>query len=236
MRTTALATVLVLGVTFGHAEAQYVGIPKTFQPSLDAATKRVQLKNPAPTTAPSVKDTLYRIGDALGMLRDTEERDAILTMDWRATGTMTVNGQSCTLASYRGQVRYSVPALRVDYACAQADGKPGARHVEVLANAMAWNETTPGAGATPAPNAVTDRLMQLWSLPYSVYKAATLAGNNAKVTLEGGVVYLAYPLPAPLTGTARVALNTTDAIELTMDSGEKYQLSYWVDRVELRVS
>src|SRR5258705_3785127 len=230
MRTTALATVLVLGVTFGHAEAQYVGFPKTFQPSLDAATKRVQLKNPAPTTAPSVKDTLYRIGDALGMLRDTEERDAILTMDWRATGTMTVNGQSCTLASYRGQVRYTVPALRLRDGCAQ-----GARHVEVLANAMVWNETTPGAGATAAPNAVTDRLMQLWSLPYSVYKAAPLAGNNAKVTLEGGVVCLAYPLPAPLAGTARVALNTTDAIELTMDSGEKYQLSYWVDRVELRV-
>src|SRR5262245_48498862 len=101
---------------------------------------------------------------------------------------------------------------------------------------MAWNEATPGAAATPTPNAVNDRLIQLWSLPYSVYKAATLAGNNAKVTLESGVVYLSYPLPAPLNGgTARVALNTTDAIELTMDSGEKYQLSYWIDRVEIRV-
>jgi hypothetical protein len=236
MRTTALATVLVLGVTFGHAEAQYIGIPKTFQPSLDAATRRVQLKNSAPTTAPSVKDTLYKIGDAIGMLRDTDERDTILTMDWRSTGTMTVDGQSCTLANYRGQVRYSVPALRIDYACAQADGKAGARHVEVVANAMAWNETTPGGAATPTPNAVNDRLIQLWSLPYSVYKAATLAGNNARVTLEGGVVYLSYPLPAPLTGaTARVALNTVDAIELTMDSGEKYQLSYWIDKVEIRM-
>jgi hypothetical protein len=235
MRTTALATVLALGMMIGHADAQYVGIPKTFQPSLDAATKRVRLKNPPPTTAPSVKDTLYKIGDALGMLRDTEERDAILTMDWRAGGTMTVDGQSCTLANYRGQVRYSLPGMRLDFACAQPDGKPGTRHVQVIAGAMAWNETAPGVGATPAPNAVTDRLVELWSLPYSVYKAATLAGANAKVTLDGGIVYLSYPLPAPLTGTARVALNTTDAIELTMDSGEKYQLSYWIDRVELRV-
>src|SRR5262245_57472560 len=100
---------------------------------------------------------------------------------------------------------------------------------------MAWNETAPGTGATPAPNAANDRLVQLWSLPYSVYKAATLAGTAAKTTLENGVLYLSYPLPAPLNGTARVALNTTDAIELTMDSGEKYQLSYWIDRVELRV-
>jgi hypothetical protein len=226
-----MATVLFMGLMAGYAEAQYVGIPKTFQPSLDAATKRVQLKNPPLTAAPSLKDTLYRIGDGLGMLRDTDERDTILTMDWRSTGTMTVDGQTCTLANYRGQVRYNIPALRVDYACAQG----GARHVEVIANAMAWNEATPGTAATPTPNAVNDRLVQLWSLPYSVYKAATLAGNNAKVTLENGVVYLSYPLPAPLTNaTARVALNTIDAIELTMDSGEKYQLSYWIDRVEIR--
>ena len=235
MRTTALAMVLALGMMIGHADAQYVGIPKTFQPSLSAEKKRVHVKNPPLTAAPDVKTTLYRIGDALGMLRDIEERDAILTMDWRGTGTMTVGGQSCRLANYRGQVRYSVPAMRTDFACAQADGKPGPRTVEVVAGALAWNETAPGVGAMPAPNTVTDRLVQLWSLPHAVYKAAVLAGANTKVTLEGGIVYVTYPLPAPLTGTARVALNTTDADELTMDSGEKYQLSFWIDRVEMRV-
>jgi len=235
MRTTAIATVLVLGVTAGSAQAQSVGIPKTFQPSLAAEARRVHLKNPPLTTAPDVKTTLYRIGDALGMLRGTDERDSIITMDWRGTGTMTVGGQSCRLANYRGQVRYSVPALRIDFACAQGDGKPGTRNVQVVAGALAWNETAPGVGGTPALDTVTDRLVQLWSLPHAVYKAAVLAGTNTKVTLEGGVVYVTYPLPAPLTGTARVALNTTDADELTMDSGEKYQLSYWIDRVEMRL-
>ena len=43
MRTTALATVLALGMMIGHADAQYVGIPKTFQPSLEAAKKRDEL-------------------------------------------------------------------------------------------------------------------------------------------------------------------------------------------------
>jgi hypothetical protein len=235
MRTTAIAAVLVLGVTIGSSDAQYVGIPKTFQPSLSAEAKRAKIKNPPLTTAPDVKTTLYRIADALGMLRGTDERDSIITMDWRGTGTMTVGGQSCRLANYRGQVRYNVPAMRTDFACAQADGKPGPRSVQVVAAALAWNETTPGVGGTPALDTVTDRLVQLWSLPQAVYKAAVLAGANTKVTLEGGVLYVTYPLPAPLTGTARVALNTTDADELTMDSGEKYQLSYWIDRVEMRV-
>ena len=235
MQATAMATVLILGVTIGSAEAQYVGIPKTFQPSLEAAARRVRLKNPALTTAPDVKTTLYRIADALGMLRGTDERDSIITMDWRGTGTITVGGQSCRLANYRGQVRYNVPAMRTDFACAQTDGKPGPRSVQVVAGALAWNETAPGVGGTPALDTVTDRLVQLWSLPHAVYKAAVAAGANTKVTLEGGVVYVTYPLPAPLNGTARVALNTTDAVELTMDDGEKYQLSYWIDRVEMRV-
>lgn len=235
MRTTAMATVLVLGMTIAPAEAQYVGIPKTFQPSLPAEASRAHVKNPPLTTAPDVKTTLYRIADALGMLRGTDERDAILTMDWRGTGTITIGGQSCRLASYRGAVRYNVPAMRTDVACAQADGKPGPRTVQVVAGALAWNETAPGVGATPALDMLTDRLVQLWSLPHAVYKAAVAAGANTKVTLEGGIVYVTYPLPAPLTGTARVALNTTDAEELTMDSGEKYQLSYWIDRVESRV-
>jgi len=215
MRTTAIATVLVLGMTAGYAGGQSVGIPKTFQPSLSAEVKRVHLKNPPLTTAPDVKTTLYRVGDALGMLRDIEERDAVLTMDWRGTGTITVGGQSCKLANYRGQVRYSVPAMRTDFACAQADGKPGPRMVQVVAGTLAWNETTPGVGGTPALDTVTDRLVQLWSLPHAVYKGALLAGANAKTTLEGGVLYLTYPLPAPLNGTARVALNTTDADDVT---------------------
>ena len=235
MRTTAIVTVLVLGTTIGYADAQYVDIPKTFQPSLDAAAKRIRIKNPPLTTAPDVKTTLYKMADALGMLRDTNERDAVLTMEWRGTGTISVVGQPCRLASYRASVRYSVPAMRVDFACAQPDGKPGPRNVQVVAGALAWNETAPGVGATPVPDAVNDRLLQLWSLPHAIYKAAVAAGANTKVTLEGGIVYVTYPLPAPLSGTARVALNTTGAEELTMDDGKKYQLSYWIDRVEARV-
>ncbi|PYR67610.1 MAG: hypothetical protein DMF88_12210 [Acidobacteria bacterium] len=184
MRVIATATVLVLGLTTGLAEAQYMPIPKTFQPSLEAAKKREAVKTPPLTAATPVKDTLYRIGDALGMLRDIEERDSILTLDFKGTGTLSVGGVSCTLANFRGQLRYSVPAMRIDFACAEPDGKPGQRHVQVIANAMAWDEARPGGAATPMPDAVTDRLMRLWALPQSVYKAAVIAGDKAKTTLE----------------------------------------------------
>ncbi len=235
MRVIAAATLAALGLMATSAEAQFMPIPKTFQASLEAAKKRENIKNPPLTAATPAKETIYRIGDALGMLRDIEERDSILTLDFRATGSMQVDGQTCMLANYRGQLRYDVPGMRADFACAQADGKPGARHVEVVAGAMAWNETTPGGDATPAPNALTDRLVVFWSLPQSVYKAAMLAGPNAKTSLENGVLYLTYPLPPPLNGTARVALNTADAVQLTMDNGEKYQLSYWITGVETRI-
>jgi hypothetical protein len=148
---------------------------------------------------------------------------------------MTVGGQSCRLANYRGQVRYNVPGMRTDFACAQADGKPGARIVQVVSGAVAWNETAPGVGGTPALDTVTDRLVQLWSLPQAVYKAAVLAGANTKVTLEGGIVYVTYPLPAPLNGTARVALNTPTP-RAHHGQRRKHQLSYWIDRVEMRVN
>ena len=83
--------------------------------------------------------------------------------------------------------------------------------------------------------AENDRLLRLWPLPHGFVKMAKAAGAATKVTLEGGVVYVTAPLPAPLMGTARAALNTTDAIELTMDSGEKYQIGYMIDRIETRM-
>ena len=50
-----------------------------------------------------------------------------------ATGTMNVGGQPCKLANYLAALRYAtpgrqkvpVPAMRVDFACVGANGRPG---------------------------------------------------------------------------------------------------------------
>ena len=175
------------------------------------------------------------MADVLGMLRGPEEEDGVITMQVWASGTMMVNGQACRLASYRAYVRFNAPGMRVDYSCAGANGQSAARHIEVVSGSYAWNESGLGTGATPAMQAVNDRLLRLWTLPHGFVKMAKAAGAATKVTLEGGVVYVTAPLPAPLMGTARAAVNTTDGIELTMDSGEKYQIGYTIDRIETRV-
>ena len=222
MRALAIGAFAVLAPAIVQAQGA---------PSLKA-TKVDKIKVAPPKTAPDLKSTLYKMADVLGMLRGAQEEDSVLTIDYFGNGTMNVGGQPCALTSYRGSLRFNVPGMRVDFSCA---GQPPQRHIQVVAGNFAWDETQPGKGATPVPGGVNDRLLPIWTLPQGIVKAATAAGTSAKVTLEGGVVYITFPLPAPLDGTARAALDTTDVMVLTLDNGDKYQLTNLIDRVETRV-
>jgi hypothetical protein len=232
MRANALAAVCVMVMLMmPGAGAQFY--PEKFQPSLPA-TKVDRKKVAPPTTVPDLKSTLYKIADVQGMLRGAEEEDSVLTVDYRGTGSVGVGGQTFKLERYRGSVRFDVPGMRTDYTYMGADGKPQ-RRIEVVAGEFAWNETEPGVNPTPMNAAAHERLAQIWTLPFGFYKAAVKAGDNAKVTLENGVVYVTIPLPAPLTGTARAALNSTDVWVLTMDNGDQYELTNLIDRIETRM-
>jgi glyoxylase-like metal-dependent hydrolase (beta-lactamase superfamily II) len=99
---------------------------------------------------------------------------------------------------YSLSANYQVPGMRLEQVRAQGEVPPrgGAaqpvageqRTVQVVSGQYAWSEG--GAEPVPNPNAVNDRLRQLWVTPHGVIKAAmanegTLDGNVITVTIEG---------------------------------------------------
>lgn len=188
-----------------------------------------------------VEAILHQAADTLGMLRTPSEVDRLITMIYSGTGTMTVAGQPCTLDSYRASVRYPipdayhpfpVPAMRVDVTCSAGSGE-AQRHVQVVAGELAWNETEPGSGATPAPETVRERLLQLWILPHGLVKAAVAAGPRTVAATEGDNPVLRFPLPAPLDDTiVKITLDPEVFLYHTMPNGVRRAFSHRIARVE----
>jgi hypothetical protein len=194
----------------------------------------------------TVDSTLYKAADALGMLRGPQERDGIITFEYWATGTLAFQGRTCQLTDYRASVRYAapgggerfpVPAMRVDFTCAAGAGQKPERHVEVVAGELAWTETEPGRNAVPAPQAAHERLLQIWTLPQGVIKAARLAGAKATLATEGGKPAITFPLPAPLVaGTVKATFDPDNFLFHTMPTGVRRYFSHRIERVETRLN
>lgn len=178
MRTTAL--VLAGAVTIG---------------ALTVSTA-AQQRATSPANPTDVKGLIFELSNSMGMLRGLQQEDSILTLEHWAKGTMTVGGQKYDLPEYRMSINYAVPGMRVDYR-RQAGGGQAQRMIEVVAGSAAWNETDRGKGATAARERVKERLVQLWTTPMGVVKAATLAGAKTTVKNAGGSMVLSFPLPAP---------------------------------------
>lgn len=173
-----------------------------------------------PRPAPGdVKGMLFEIGNSMGMLRSPDRtrrvEDSIVTLEMWAKGTMTVNGQVSDIPEYRVSVNYVIPGLREDITRTTPTGK--SRQVQVVAQTFAWNETTPGMNPTAvASQAVRERLVQLWTTPFGIYKAAAAAGERAKVATEGGSPVLTFPLPVPVSDVTVRATLSTDRKHLTV--------------------
>jgi hypothetical protein len=200
---------------------------------------------PPAEPAKDLESALYKAADALGMLRGPQERDGIITFEYWGNGSLDFQGRPCQLANYRASVRYPaadrrerfpVPAMRVDFTCAAA-GQKGDRHVQVVAGDLAWNEAAPGGNATPANQAVQERLLQVWTLPQGVVKAARLAGAKATFSTEGGKPVITFPLPAPLqAGTVKATLDPEHFLFHTMPTGVRRYFSHRIERVEARLN
>jgi hypothetical protein len=216
MRTFALllAGVLVVGV---------LAIPTLAQQRPAA---------PAPAGASDVKGILFELANSMGMLRGLQQEDSILTLEHWAKGTMTVGGQKFDLPEYRMSINYGVPGMRVDLR-RQASGGQAQRVIEVVAGSAAWNETERGRNATAARDKAKERLVQLWTTPMGVVKAATMAGAKATIKSAGGAMVLSFPLPAPADDvTVNATLRRDNSLLVADPAALKNLVGTYVARVE----
>src|SRR5512134_427701 len=118
-----------------------------------------------------------------GMLKGTDERDMVATLEYQAKGgTIQVDGQPCTLSRYRASTNYQTFSQRINYTCTRP------------------NKETPGAEIGPTkgkvaamPATVQDRLIRIWASPQGAPKAAlagtmntwTLGANPGVVVADG---------------------------------------------------
>jgi hypothetical protein len=66
---------------------------------------------------------------------------------------------------------------------------------------------------SPAAGALAERLLQLWTLPYGVVKAALAAGDKTTVSVEGGATIITVPLSGQLAGiTMRATLDANNLV------------------------
>src|SRR6266496_5113305 len=103
-----------------------------------------------------------------GMLKGTDERDMVATLEHQAKGTIQVDGQPCTISKYRASTNYQTLSQRINFTCTRPNNQSYS-NIEVVSWQYAWNEDTPGAeiagtkGKVAAmPAAVQERLIRIW--------------------------------------------------------------------------
>src|SRR5947199_10659208 len=90
--------------------------------------------------------------------------------------------------------------MRVEMTSTASAGAAPQHVIQTVRESFAWNESETGAGlvagkgtATPAMDALKERLLQLWTLPFGVVKAALAAGDKTTVSTECGSTVITFP-------------------------------------------
>lgn len=133
---------------------------------------------------------------------------------------------SFKVTRYRADIDYIIPAVRLDVTRTNPDGavrgggglplQAPQRQIQSLRENIAWNMADVyGANANLTPAAVNDRLLQIWTSPHGVIKAAQNAGVNAKITVERGadgknVTVITFPVAGT---TVKATLNADNLVE-----------------------
>src|SRR5262245_49448471 len=67
----------------------------------------------------------------MGMLRGVDEHELVVSLEYQGTGSIQVDGQSCTLTKYRVSTSYQTPGQRVQFTCTRPNGQMYSR-IEVV--------------------------------------------------------------------------------------------------------
>jgi glyoxylase-like metal-dependent hydrolase (beta-lactamase superfamily II) len=178
-----------------------------------ALTAALFLALPSPVPAQEARAALEAATQALGAVR---------TLEYTGSGTMFQAGQSpapgqpwprFNLKSYTRAVNYDTASLRDELVRTQGENPPRGggqqpvrgeqRQVFAVSGDHAWNVVADAA--VPAPIALAERRLQLWSTPHGVIRAAI--AHNA--TVQGGIV--TFTLPGRI--SVRAALSDQRLVE-----------------------
>jgi hypothetical protein len=214
-------------------------------------------RGPTYTPAPGAKDlkaVLFNWAWYMGMLRSSEERDLIMTLEYQGKGTIQVDGQPCNVTKYRTSISYQMSGERIQYTGTRPNGQ-ACSNGEVLSGAYAWNEDIPGAElvpgkgkATPMPATVEERMIRLWASPQGAFKGAmagisdppemaprpqrvpadvSMAGKTS-VVWEGNKPVVTFPIPGVPNAIATATLNDKFMAEsVVVKQGAKtYEFTY----------
>ena len=171
---------------------------------------------------------LRAAADALGMLRWSDigagatrlpTIDVVNTMEFQGSGTSYNSGQTLK-TEYHATLGYNPAAMRVEMTRTGPGGGAPQHSIQTVRENYAWNESEIGGGlmpgkgtATPAAAALRDRLLQLWTLPYGVVKAALAAGEKTTVSTENGATIISFPLSGQLAGiTVKATLDSKNFV------------------------
>jgi hypothetical protein len=202
-RKSVMAVAMLLGVAATAAFAQSKTPEPDCSPNAPKQTQYfVNISNSgmmasdeyaSPCIPAAVVATAREIGMARRVPLDAKttplDIKTVITAQHLATGTYMPPGAKAplTLTKSRMQISWVVPGFRFDY---EANG---ARHIDVWSYKHAWNETTPGVGATPAMNALDQRIPLIWLTPQGAIWTAIYAERKTKVSTVGGKTVFTAP-------------------------------------------
>ena len=200
-------------------------IPRTFA---IAAVAALAIHSAGAQSAVDRAKVLRAAADALGMPRFADIGngatrlpliDVVNTMEFHGSGTSYSSDRALN-TEYHVVLGYNPAAMRLEMTRTGAGGGAPQHSIQTVRESYAWDESEIGGGlvpgkgtATPAMAAVKDRLLQIWTLPFGVVKAALAAGEKTTVSTEGGATVITFALSGPLAGiTVKATLDSKNFV------------------------